>query len=633
MARQDYIAAKKSGDSWVRFCAKHGLSQYPPVLDSFEEIKDAAGEVRLGLLELPLSRIRGNKEMGRSNAFASNFMPILGPTTEFGLKWAALYDSYASEGIRDAILCYEYLNQYYVQEGNKRVSVSKFGGSEFILADVIRILPKRDDSKESLLYYEYLEFYKSTKNVYIVFSELGEYQKLADLLGMELGVKWPSDVCQDLKAAFFNFCRKCELAIKDDAAFTLSDAFLIYISIFPMKSLLTDSKEQIVKNIRMAQRELMTSVNIDKIKFVEEAPVAEEQKSSFLGLFTAAQTKYTAASPLRAAFLYDTDVESSRWVDSHEAGRLYVEEVTGDNVKTRSYVVEESLEATLAQAVSDKNELVFVVTPDGINTVLKAAVQYPHTHFFNCSVGEPHASVRGYHGKLYEAAFLMGVYAGNLLLQSGTHEVGYLARSFDTTANVNAFAIGVSMMDPAGRVRLECIRPEEERFAEIREKWQAEGISLFADFEYPLTGGTDVRPGLYRMEGDKNRSLGRPYYNWGKYYAQIIQAVVSGAWNAADLVNEQMAKNYWFGLSTEVVDIFLPKLPYQTAKMIAFFKDAIVNGGYDPFVGELHAQDGIVQEPAEPSRSGFSIRLDKLTPDKIATMQWLNENIEGDLIK
>ena len=47
---------------------------------------------------------------------------------------------------------------------------------------------------------------------------------------------------------------------------------------------------------------------------------------------------------------------------------------------------------TLAQAVSDKNELVFVVTPDGMNTVLKAAVQYPNTRFFNCSVGEPHAS-------------------------------------------------------------------------------------------------------------------------------------------------------------------------------------------------------------------------------------------------
>ena len=107
MARQDYIAAKKLGDATVRFCMKQGITPYPPVLDAFEAIKDTAGEVRLGLLELPLSRIRGNKEMGRNNAFAADFMPILGVSSEFGLKWAALYDSYVNEGIRDAILVYE----------------------------------------------------------------------------------------------------------------------------------------------------------------------------------------------------------------------------------------------------------------------------------------------------------------------------------------------------------------------------------------------------------------------------------------------------------------------------------------------------------------------------------------------
>ncbi|MBR3630106.1 MAG: BMP family ABC transporter substrate-binding protein [Oscillospiraceae bacterium] len=635
MARQDYIAAKKLGDSWVRFCEKRGLSPYPPVLDSFEGLKDSAGEVRLGLLELPVSRIKGNKEMGRNNAFASNFMPILGSTTEFGLKWASLYDSYANEGIRDAILVYEYMNQYYVQEGNKRVSVSKYGGSEFILADVIRILPKRDDSKESRLYYEYLDFYKSTKNVYIVFSEPGEYQKLADLLGETLGDKWPEDLCKDLKAAFFNFCRKSGLTMDDDDDFTMSDAFLIYISIFPLKSLLTDSKDQIVKNIRLARRELMTSTSVEKIDFVESAPETGEQKSGILSLFTPS-AKYTKASPLRVAFLYDTDIESSRWINSHEAGRLYVDEVTGDNVRTAFYTIDADLDDAVERAARDRNELIFVVTPDRMNAVLQAAVKYPYIRFFTCAVGEPHALVRSYHGKLYEAAFLMGIYCGSLTLAQGSgqpHRVGYIARTFDNTSVVNAFAVGVSMMDPACRIMLSCVKPDAAQdLSELRAGWIQAGASYYADFEYPLSGGNTTRPGLYSIGAEKDTYLGRPYYNWGKYYAQIIQAVLSGAWNAADLVNEQIVKNYWFGLSTEVVDISVPQIPYQTKKMLAFFKNSIANGGFDPFVGELHAQDGIIQNSGEASRSGFNLDFEKLASGKIATMDWLCDNIDGQFI-
>ena len=632
MARQDYIAAKKLGDATVRFCMKQGITPYPPVLDAFEAIKDTAGEVRLGLLELPLSRIRGNKEMGRNNAFAADFMPILGISSEFGLKWAALYDSYVNEGIRDAILVYEYLNQYYVQEGNKRVSVSKYGGSEFILADVIRILPKRDDTKESQLYYEYLEFYKSTKNHYIVFSELGEYQKLAGLLGQELGEKWSEEVCKDLKAAFFSFCKKCENVLKDDSKITMSDAFLIYISIFPMKSLLSDTKDQIMKNIRLARRELLMSFNIEQIDFVGEAPEAAEQKG-LLSLFSPA-VKYTAASPLHAAFIYDTDVESSRWINSHEAGRLYVDEMTSDNVKTSCYIAEDSMTDALERALRDKNELIFVVTPGKEDEVLRTAVKRPDVRFFTCGAGISSASIRSYHGKLYEAAFLMGVYCGNLMLQTGgnqPHRIGYVARTFEHTATVNAFAVGVSLMDPECRILLESIRSDQEMSVSgLRRKWQAEGAAFYADFEYPLTGGNDNKPGLYKMDGEETVYLGRAYYNWGKYYAQIIQAVLSGAWNAADLVNEQIARNYWFGLSTGVVDILVPKAPYQTKKMLAFFKNSIVGGGYDPFTGELHTQDGILQGGAGSARSGFSLELEQLTPGKIAGMKWLSDNIDGE---
>ena len=61
------------------------------------------GEMSLGLIDLPLSMITGNKESARSNAFANNFMPLLDEDSEFAIKWENLYDSVRTEGVRDSI--------------------------------------------------------------------------------------------------------------------------------------------------------------------------------------------------------------------------------------------------------------------------------------------------------------------------------------------------------------------------------------------------------------------------------------------------------------------------------------------------------------------------------------------------
>ena len=122
--REDYKAAKKLADDAVKEAKKNGSSPYLPVLDKLEAAKNAGSTVHIGLLELPVSRIVGNKEQGRNSAFANNFMPLLEEGTEFASKWSDLYDSFLKEGIRDSIKVYEFMNNYYVQEGNKRVSVA-----------------------------------------------------------------------------------------------------------------------------------------------------------------------------------------------------------------------------------------------------------------------------------------------------------------------------------------------------------------------------------------------------------------------------------------------------------------------------------------------------------------------------
>ncbi len=586
-------------------------------------------------MELPISRITGNKELGRNNAFANNFMPIFPETSEFATKWCNLYESYMEEGIRDAIECYEYMNRYYVVEGNKRVSVSKFGGSEFILANVTRILPAKNDTKEVKVYYEYLDFYAVTKNYYIILTEPGGYALLAKILERDLVEPWDEELCADLKTAYFAFGRIARNVLELNSDFTLGDAFVVYVSIFPMKTLFDDTEEQIVRNIRLARKELLTNHDVGSIAFLEEAPGAGKQKNVIANIFSPAKA-YTEASPLRAGFIYDAGVDESRWIESHELGRTYADKMTGANAVTEKYISgENGVQDAIARAIADGNEIIFTVSPKMIPETLKAAVMNPNVKFLNCSVGYSISSLRCYHGKLYEAAFLMGILTADTMLLDGNggknRRIGYIARcgASMSVVNLNAFAIGVSLIDPECRIELKYLCEGDN--SDWRREWKNKGIGFYADFDYSMVPGTANKPGVYRIDGDKDVHIGTPYYSWGRYYAQIMQSVMSGAWNISEIAGLNKAANYWFGLSTGVVNIITPVLPYQTQKMLSFFKNSIVRGGYDPFSGELRSQDDGIADNTSVQRNRISASLDKMKDGQIVVMDWLNDNIDGSM--
>ena len=130
---------------------------YLQVLDEILPAYMTAGEVNLGLIDIPIDKIVGTKTKGRTHAFAANFMPLLSEDSEFGLKWRNLCNAHLSDAdIRDPISCYEFLGRFYVQEGNKRVSVLKYFGATSIPGNVIRILPLESTSKEVRAYREFL---------------------------------------------------------------------------------------------------------------------------------------------------------------------------------------------------------------------------------------------------------------------------------------------------------------------------------------------------------------------------------------------------------------------------------------------------------------------------------------------
>ena len=210
MALYDYAGAVKQGRKAYQAAVSKGEYPYLPVLDDILANTDIVSEVNLGLIDVPLDRIVGTKTKGRTQAFASNFMPLLGEKTEFWAKWAHLYDHQIEEGIHDPIIAYEFMNRYYVQEGNKRVSVLKYVHAYSVTASVIRLIPRRSDYLDIRLYYEFLDFYHVSFNCNVWFSREGSYDRLLTAMGKEKGVTWSSDDRMYFKAVYDLFSRVFE---------------------------------------------------------------------------------------------------------------------------------------------------------------------------------------------------------------------------------------------------------------------------------------------------------------------------------------------------------------------------------------------------------------------------------------
>ena len=167
---------------------RHKKDPYLKALDEIVNMYECSIE-RIGEIDVSADLIVGTVNSKRKVSFASNFMPLLKANSEFGSKWINVCKYHLSDtGISDVPVAYEYLGKFYIEEGNKRVSVLKSFGAVYIPCDVKRLVPKR--SEENKLYFEFLDYYKYSHLYTIQFNKLGYYTKLRRLLNYDLDHIW-----------------------------------------------------------------------------------------------------------------------------------------------------------------------------------------------------------------------------------------------------------------------------------------------------------------------------------------------------------------------------------------------------------------------------------------------------------
>ena len=146
-------------------------------LKSFAEIQkeeNAYNSVNLGIKEIPLGKIVGSVE--KYSYFDKNFVPKNNIVKQ---RWISIYTAYMAETMLPPVILYKIKDDYYVYDGNHRVSVAKFLNFASIEAEVEEFLPTKD-TKDKVIYREHMFFEKETGIEEIILSEPIKYKYLRE---------------------------------------------------------------------------------------------------------------------------------------------------------------------------------------------------------------------------------------------------------------------------------------------------------------------------------------------------------------------------------------------------------------------------------------------------------------------
>ena len=614
MGREEYSKAYKLGKKDYQSRMLHGEKPTLKVLDDIMPEKGSYSEQSLGLVQIPTEQIVGTKTIGRSNSFSGNFMPIRRENSEFAQKWSSLSTSHIKEGIREPIKAYEYMNKFYVLEGNKRVSVMKYFGVVSIPGNVTRIVPRRTEEKENKIYYEFLDFYKVAPINYIWFSQEGSFAKLQKAVGKEPGEMWSDEDLLKISAFYTRFSAEFKAKGGNKLNITPGDAFLAFITLHGY-----DATEEKTTN---ELKELMVK-SWEEFKLLQEDQEIDlkmkpnQEKKPLLNLLL------PLSSPkLQIAFIYEKTPGTSAWTYAHELGRFYLEQTFPDELNTVCYEngTKENIDSLIEEAIASGCNLIFTTTPAFVQASVKAAIAHPETRILSCSLNTSHRYIRTYYSRMHEAKFLMGAIAGAM---AENNRITYVENYpiYGSIANINAFALGAKMINPRAKVYLEWSTLKD---VDIEEKIKETGSSCVSGRDMVIPEETSRFFGIYHMEGDYTRNLAMPLYHWGKFYEQLIRTIMDGKWKYDDNPSTTKAINYWWGMSSGVIDVICSQhLPIGTKRLVELLKATISSEQFNPFSGILYSQTGIVTDNPESA----------LLPEEIMTMDWLAENIIGTIPK
>ena len=613
---EDYKNALRAGQRATRAAQARGQSPYLAVLDDILRGVNIVAQEPLGLVDIPAESIVGTKTAGRHTAFAPNFMPLLEGDSEFAHKWSNLCDAHLEEGIRNPITAYEYLNKFYVEEGNKRVSVLKYYEAVKIPGTVTRLVPERNETLENKIYYEFLDFYKLSKINYVHFSRLGGYAKLQTLVCKATGESWTDDDRLNFASLYTMFSQQFYALGGSALGLTPGDALLVYLAVYRYSDAIESTPAQVRENLSKLWDEIkiLTRPQAVELQLEPATKQGAEPLLSKLNIFS------PRPSELRVVLLHEHNAQTSAWVRGQDKGRDALLKAFPGRVRVscrENVNPEVDAEQVLEDVAHDNADIVFTTSARMHPACLKVAAQHPGTRFLNCSLNAPHPLVRTYYPRTYEANYLLGMLAGILNL---TDRVGYVAANpvYGVPAAVNAFARGLRTVRPNSHILL--------RWACLQEPGKPLDFSDCPDIElfyacspFEPTGSAREYGLCRRMPDGSIQPVALPVWKWEVFYIGIIRSIFEGTWDSG---SSGKAINYWWGFRSDAERLdYYETLPKGTQQLLDLLEKNLAANEFPIFPAGIFAQGHIPKAPT----------ADTYTPKELMEMDWLGECVEGRL--
>lgn len=603
-----YAKARREGLRVYQAAIQTNSDPYLPVLEEREPSLSQLSRLSLGIQSIPLDRVAGSVSQGRSYAFARNFMPILENGSEFAGKWEHLCESVEAEGVNQPITVLEYLGDYFVTEGNKRASVSKYLGALDIEADVTRVYPPLSEDPRVVAYYEYCDFAKETGLYSILFTHPGSYQKLLSLPGIRTGDTWSDDDILSLRKLYHYFAEQYLPLTRTGSWQSCGDAFLLYLTAFGYTAVRDDDLAKTGERVRLMSREF--EQRDGRVNLVMEREKAVSPVPLISAIFS--------PSKIKAAFLFDRSPEESAWSYWHNLGRMEAEEKLGGKLETITKIIPSRTAFTecIGDLIGDGCNTIFATSPLMLNSTIEPALSHPEVKFLCCSLLSNYTNIRAYYIRFYEAKFLMGMAAGIL---SDNGKIGYIADYpvYGTPAAANAFALGARMVNPNARIYLNWYSASWFR-ADLPFEDPDIHVICNRDITAPNRDARDY--GLYIRSGGEIIPMAALIPRWGPFYRMVAERLLSGTFSVSE--KKEDVTSYWWGLGSNVLEVaFSSRFDPYAARTIHHFREEIREGTFSPFEGELRDQEHRLRCEADR----------RLTPAEILCMDYLLDNIVGTL--
>lgn len=595
MQENHYERALRMGQKEQRI---FGMQKTLPVIPESLE-NGALTREPLSVIEIPLELIVGTCTEGRSKSFSPSFYPLMAQGTEFASKWNHLCKAHLNEGLRDPIKAVEYLGNFYVIEGHKRVSVLKYFGAVSIQGNVTRLHPAPSEEKEVQIYKEFLYFYQVTGLYVAKFSRLGGYQELLDAVGYEL--PWSAEHIRDFRAFYTMFSNAFQAQGGEKSH--ISEALIAYLRVFSYNASKRKLPAILEEELQKIRPEITSQIRQSGMTLLLSA---HGKRSLISGLWSGG---------LCAAFVYGHSPEENAWVYAHELGRRDAESTMQGQIRTLVYCIqpeEAAAVAAMEDAIKKGADVIFAPESEMVRACVQIAAKYPNVKVLNCALTTTHPLIRTYYLRLYEAKFLAGALAGAL---TPNDRIAYLSGNPSKGAipSINAFARGAQMTNPRAQISLEWIK--HGKTYQITE----EQIFYMDDFDLlPAPNGTPRAIGLYDNTGEQPKNLAIAICRWGEFYRKMLYRILDGNWKSDG--KKDAAVSYWWGMDAGVVDVIYSRsLPEGVRQLTELLREAICNERIGPFSGTMRDQEGQIRYCAPQF----------MQPQEILNMDWLAENVIG----